>query len=156
MFSTEEHIVENGRQLIPLAGEPGALIDTSSNPPLRVPLEAILSATPAPNPLPRDARARHFTVPGPVLAPSMDADQLLPPPQCLDPFVHHLRHEAILPCDESDASSAQCTYRSPSPALLERLSADQRLSFLQKWNRLPPFLCLSFSSLSVYRGRWRM
>ena len=43
-FSTEEHIVENGRQVIPSTGvadlEPGALLGTSSTPLLRVPLEA--------------------------------------------------------------------------------------------------------------------
>ena len=48
----------------------------------------------------------------------------------LDPFVHHLRDEPVPPCDESEASSAQSKYRSPSPALLERLGADQRSSFL--------------------------
>ena len=58
-----------------------------------MPLEAILSDTPAPTPLSSDARAQHFTVPDPITAPSMDADQLLPPPQCLDPFIHYLRDE---------------------------------------------------------------
>ena len=67
----------------------------------------------------------------------MDADQLLPPPQCLDPFIHRLRDETIPPCDESEASLAQTTYRAPSTPLLERLSTDQRSSFLQTWNRLP-------------------
>ena len=96
-MSTEKHIVENGRQLIPLADvadlEPGALLDTSSSPLLRVPLEVVLSDTPAPTPLPCDAGAHHFTVPSPIADLSMDADQPLPPPQCLDPFVHHLRDQ---------------------------------------------------------------
>ena len=89
IFSTEEHIVENGRQVIPSAGvadlEPSALLGTSSSPLLRVPLEAILSNTPAPIPLPCADRAQHFTVPGPVTARSMDPDQLLTPSQCLAP-----------------------------------------------------------------------
>ena len=97
IFSTEEYIVENGRQVIPLAGvadlEPGTLLGTSPSPLLRAPLEAILSDTLAPTPLPCADRAQHFTVPGPVTAPSMDADQPLPPPQCLDPFIHYLRDE---------------------------------------------------------------
>ena len=67
----------------------------------------------------------------------MDADQLLPPPQCLDPFIHHLRDETVPSCDEPEASLAQPTFRAPSLALLERLSTDQRSSFLQTWNRLP-------------------
>ena len=54
IISTVKHIVENDRQLMPLAGvadlEPGDLRGTSSNPLLRVPLEAILSDTPAPTP----------------------------------------------------------------------------------------------------------
>ena len=108
--STEEHIVENGRQFIPLAGvadlEPGALLGTSSSPLRRVPLEAILSDTPAPIRLLCDASAQQLTVPGPVTAPSTDADQLLPPLQYLDPFVHHLRDETVPPCDESEASLA--------------------------------------------------
>ena len=91
IFSTEEHIVENGRQVIPSAGvadlEPSALLGTSSSPLLRVPLEAILSNTPAPIPLPCADRAQHFTVPGPVTDLSMDGDQLLSPPQCLDLFI---------------------------------------------------------------------
>ena len=99
--------MENGRQVIPLAGvadlEPGALLGTSSSPLLRVPLEAILSDTPAPTPLLCAVREQYFTVPGPITAPSMVADQLLPPPQCLDPFIHHLRDETIPPCDESEA-----------------------------------------------------
>ena len=66
----------------------------------------------------------------------MDVSQLLPP-QCLDPFVHHLRDKTVPPCDESAASSAPPIDRSPSPSLLKRLSTDQRSSFLQKWNRLP-------------------
>ena len=88
-FFTEEHTVEHGRQVIPLAGvvdlEPSALLGTSSSPLLRVPLEAILSNTPAPIPLPCADRAQHFTVPGPVTARSMDPDQLLTPSQCLAP-----------------------------------------------------------------------
>ena len=84
IFSSEEHVVKNGRQFIPLAGvtdlEPGALIGTCCGPLLRVPLQIIPSDTPAPSPLPCDPRAQHLTVPGPVAAPSMDADQLLPPP----------------------------------------------------------------------------
>ena len=80
-FSTEAHIGENGRQLIPLGGvahlEPSALLGTSSDPLLRVPLKAVLSDTPAPTPLPCDASAHYFTVPGPVIAPSMDVDQFL-------------------------------------------------------------------------------
>ena len=70
----------------------------------------------------------------------MDTDQLLLPPQCLVPFVHHLRDETGSPCDKSEASSAQPTYRPPSPALLERLSANQCSSFLPTWNRLPPHM----------------
>ena len=143
-FSTEEHIVENDRQFIPFAGvadlQAGALLGTSFGPLLRLPLEAILSDTPTPIPLLCDARAQQLTVPGPVTAPSTDADQLLPPLQYLDPFVHHLRDETVPPCDESEASLAQPTYRSPSPTLLERLSADQRSSFLGTWNRLPPHM----------------
>ena len=54
-FSAGEHIVENGHQLIPLAGvaelEPGAMLGISSSPLLRVPLEAVLSNTQAPAPL---------------------------------------------------------------------------------------------------------
>ena len=137
ILSTEEHIVENGRQLIPLAGvadlEPSALLGTSSRSLLRVPLEAILSDTPAPTPLSCDDHAQHFTVPGPVTAPPMNADQLLPPPQCLDPSVHHLRDETAPPCDESEVSLTQPTYHAPSPALLERLSTDLRSSLLQTW-----------------------
>ena len=143
-FFMEEQIVENGRQFIPLAGvanlEAGALLGTSSDPLLRVPLEAILFDIPAPTPLPCDARAQKLTVPGPVTAPSTDADQLLPPPQYLDPFVHHLRDDTVPPCDESEACLAQQTYRSPSPTPLERFSADQRSSFLETWNRLPPHM----------------
>ena len=105
-----------------------------------MPLEAILSETPTPTPLPCGARAQQFTVPGPVTAPSMDADQLLPPPQCLDPFIHHLRDETVPSCDESEASLAQPTYRSTSPTLLERLSADHRSSLLETWNRLSPHM----------------
>ena len=56
----------------------------------------------------------------------------------MDPFVHHLRDGTVPPCDESEASLAQPTCRSPSPTLLERLRADQRSSFLETWNRLPP------------------
>ena len=82
--STKKHIVEKGRQVIPLAGvadlEAGALFGTSSSPRLRVPLEAILFDTLVPNPLPCADRAKRFTVPGPVTVPSMDADQLLTPP----------------------------------------------------------------------------
>ena len=96
-----------------------------------------LSDTPTPTPLPCADRAQHFTVPGPVTALSMDADQPLPPPQCLDPFIHNLRDETIPSWDESEASLAQPTYRAPSTALFERLSTDQRSSFLQTWNRLP-------------------
>ena len=111
----------------PLAGvadlEPGALLGISSSPLLRAPLEAIMFDTPAPTLLPCDARERHFSVPGPVTAPSMDADQLLPLSQCLDPFIHHLCDATVLPCHESEAPVAQSTYRSPSPSLLERLSA---------------------------------
>ena len=92
----------------------------------------MLSDTPAPTPLNCDARAQQLTVPGPVTTSSTDVDQLLPPPQYLDPFVHHLRDETVPPCDESEASLAQPTYRSPSPTLLERLSADQRSSFLEQ------------------------
>ena len=144
-FSAEERVVENDRQLISLADvadlEPDSLLGTSSSPLLRVTLEDTLSdtpGTPGPTPLPCGLRAQHFTVPGPDTAPSTDADQLLPPPQCLDPFIRHLRNEAVPPCDESEASLAQPTYRSLSPALLERLSADQHSSFLATWNRLPP------------------
>ena len=54
------------------------------------------------------------------------------------PFHCHLRDEIIPACDESEASLAQSTYRAPSTALLERLNTDQRSSFLQTWNRLPP------------------
>ena len=125
--------MQKGRQLIVLARvvdlEQGALLGTSSSPLLRVPLEAVLYDTPALTPLSCNASAHHFTVPGPVTTPSMDADQLLLPPQCWHPFVHHLRDEPAPTCDESAASSAAPTYRSPSPALLERLSVDQRLSF---------------------------
>ena len=39
--------------------------------------------------------------------------------------------------DESEASLAQPTYRSPSRTLLERLSTDQRSSFLETSNRVP-------------------
>ena len=113
IISTVKHIVENDRQLMPLAGvadlEPGDLRGTSSNPLLRVPLEAILSDTPAPIPLPCDARAQHLTVPDPVTTLFMDAHQLLPPSQCLDPFVHHLPDETVLSCDESEAPLAQPT-----------------------------------------------
>ena len=70
----------------------------------------------------------------------MDADQLLTPPQCRDPFIHHLRGEIIPPCGESEASLAQPTYRAPPTALLERLSTDQRSSFPQTWNCLPPHM----------------
>ena len=49
-FSAEERTVENGRQLIPLAGvadlHPGALLGTSFRPLLRVPLEAVLPDAP--------------------------------------------------------------------------------------------------------------
>ena len=144
IFSTEEHIVENGHQLNPLAGvvdlEPGALLGTFASALLRVPLEAILSDIPASSPLPCDARAQHFTVPTPVTAPSMAVDQFLLPPQFLDPFVHHLRDETVPPYDESEASSAQPTYHFPPPTLLERLSADQRSSFLATSNRFPPHM----------------
>ena len=62
-FSTEEYITENGRQRIPLDGvadlEPGTLLGTSSSPQVRLPLEAILSDTPAPSPLLCDTRAQH-------------------------------------------------------------------------------------------------
>ena len=68
----------------------------------------------------------------------MDADQLLPSPQCLDPFIYYLRDETVPPCDESEASLAQPIFHAPSPALLERLSNDQRSSFVQTWNHLPP------------------
>ena len=67
----------------------------------------------------------------------MGADQLLPPPQCRDPFVHHLYDEAAPTCDQSAASSAPPIDHSPSPALLERLSVDQHSSVLQAWNCLP-------------------
>ena len=97
---------------------------------MRVPLEAILSDAPAPTPLPCSDHARNFTVRGPVTAPSMD----------VDPFIRHLRDETIPPCDESEASLAQPTYLAPLTALLERLSTDQRSSFLQTWNRLPPHM----------------
>ena len=66
----------------------------------------------------------------------MDADQPSPP-QCLDPFVHHLRDETAPTCKESAASMAPPSDDSPSPALLERLSTDLRASFLQVRNRLP-------------------
>ena len=72
IFSTEKYIVENGRQLILLVGvlnfKPGALLSIPSSPMLRVPLKAVLCDTPAPAPLPCDASAHHFTVPGPVIA----------------------------------------------------------------------------------------
>ena len=78
IFSTEEHIVKNGRQFIPLAGvadlKPGALLGISSTRLLRVRLETILSDTSASTPLPCDARAQHSTAPGPDTAPSTDAD----------------------------------------------------------------------------------
>ena len=49
-FFTENHVVEVGRQLIPLAGvadlEPGALLGTSPGPLQRVPLKTVLSDTP--------------------------------------------------------------------------------------------------------------
>ena len=144
IFYTEEHIVENGRQFIPLSGvadlDAGAILGTSSGPLLRAPLEAILSDTPAPTPRPCDARERQLTVSGPFTAPFTDADQLLPLPQCLDPFVHHLRDETVLPCNESEDCLTQPSYRLPSPTLFERLSTDQRSSFLETWNRLPPHM----------------
>ena len=88
-FFMEEQIVENGRQFIPLAGvanlEAGALLGTSSDPLLRVPLEAILFDIPAPTPLLCDVRAHQLTVPGTVTAPSTDAVQRLPLPPCLIP-----------------------------------------------------------------------
>ena len=61
-----------GELTLSLPGLHGALLNTSSSPLLRVPPEAILSDTPAPAPLPCDDRAQHFTVLGPVTAPSMD------------------------------------------------------------------------------------
>ena len=95
-FSAEERMMENGHQLISLAGaadlESVALPGTSSSPLLRVPLEAILSDTPVPSLHPHDTDAHQFTASGPVSAPSKDADQPSPP-QCLDPFVHHLRND---------------------------------------------------------------
>ena len=97
---------KDGRQLTPLAGvadlEPGPLLDTSSSTRRRALLEAILSDTPAPTPLPCNARVQHVTVPDPVTARSMDSNQLLPPPECLDPFIDHLRDETVPPCDESE------------------------------------------------------
>ena len=64
----------------------------------------------------------------------------MPPPQCLDPFVHHLRGELALPCDESEASLAQPIYRSPSPTWFKRLTADQHSGFLETLHRLPPHM----------------
>ena len=105
--------MENGRQFIPLSGvadlDAGAILGTSSGPLLRAPLEAILSDTPAPTPLPYGARAQQLTVLGPATDPSTGEDQLLPPPHCLDPFVHHLPDETVLSCDESEAPLAQPT-----------------------------------------------
>ena len=87
--STEKLIVENVHQFIVLAvvaaQEADALLDTSSEPLLRVPLEAILSDIPAPTPLLCDVRAHQLTVPGTVTAPSTDAVQRLPLPPCLIP-----------------------------------------------------------------------
>lgn len=109
----------------------------SSSPLLRVALETVLSDTPAPTPLPCDASVHHVTVPGLVISHFMDADQILPPPQYRDPFVHHLRNETARTCDKFADSSSSPTYRTSSPALLERLSTDQRSSFPQTCNRLP-------------------
>ena len=92
----EERIDENGRQLILLAGvadlDPDALIGTSSSPLLRVPLDAVLSDAPAPSLRLHDSGAHHLPVPGPVSTHYMGADPPSPP-QCLDPFVHHLPGE---------------------------------------------------------------
>ena len=136
-FSAEEQIVESGRQLIPSAGaadlDSGALLGTSSNPLLRLPLKTVLSDAPASS---LRIHGVDFSVPGPVPPNSMGADPLSPP-QCLDPFVRHLRDETAPTREEFGASSAPPVDHNPSPALLERLSTDQRTSFLQVWNRLP-------------------
>ena len=92
--SAEEHIVGNGRQLIPLAGaadlDPGTLLGTSSSPLLRLPLETVLSEAPAPSLRPHGSG---FSVPGTVPSHSMGVDQPSQPP-CLDPFVHHQRRDS--------------------------------------------------------------
>ena len=65
---------------------------------------------------------------------------MIPPPQCPDPFVHHLRREPVLPCYETEASLAQPINRSPSHTRFERLTAGEHSSVLETLNRLPPHM----------------
>ena len=135
-FPRKKNIAENDRQLIPFAGvadlDQGAL----QAPPL-VPLGAVLSDPPAPSLLPHDTDAHDFTAPDLVSTHYMGAGQP-PPPQRLYPFVRHLRGETAPTREESAASSAPPpTDCPPSPAVLERLSTDQRTSNPHVRNRLP-------------------
>ena len=106
--------VSDGHQTIPLSGsidlEPGDLLGTSLSPLMQVPL----------------ATLGH---------PSLDPPA--PPPT---PGVHALHDNIPVasenppPADPHDPPTALC------PQLLARLDADQRTSFLNLWDRLPPHL----------------
>ena len=139
-FSVDEHFVDNGFQHIPLASsaelEPGDLLCISSGPLVRVPVASVLH---------RDVSAstRHLDTPegtvygrpGPCCfhSPGISA-----PPTCSDLLVH-LRNETP-PCSGPDPAKPPPADRKPQPSLLERLTPDQRVCFLNVWHKPPAHL----------------
>ena len=139
-FSVDEHLVENGLQHIPLAGtvelEPGDLLDTSPCPLLRVPVASVLHHDDSASTLrPITPDGPHMAVPGPVTPPSAG---IFTPPTCADPFVHHLHENP--PRGGPELPTPTTADLEPPPSLLARLTAEQRVSFLQVWYKLPAHL----------------
>ena len=144
--SNEEIFVSDGRQFVPLAGaaelEPGDLLGTAAAPLMRVPVEHLEQQF-------SDEADTSCSVPGPILGSTEDNANRTVDPQvrCHDPFVHNLRSTDPPVPDPGKSSPAAPApaHTSPSPPpqhVMERLSADQRVSFESLWNRLPPHLKL--------------
>lgn len=123
-YCAEEQIVDNGCQLIPLAGavdlDPGILLGTSSSLLLRVLLKTFQTYAPA---TPSRAHDSGLLSPGPVSFHSIGADQPSQS-QCLDQFVPHLREDTAPTRKEFVASSSPPVDHPFSSALFERLSTN--------------------------------
>lgn len=141
--SNEEIFVSGGRQFVPLAGaaelEPGYVLGTSAAPLMRVPVEHLKQYG--------DEADTSCSVPGPIIGSTDDeADRTAEPPMsCHDPFVNHLRsgHASVPEPGKTVPVDPAAAKKSPSPPpqhVMERLSAEQRVSFESLWNRLPPHL----------------
>ena len=73
----------------------------------------------------------YMVVPGPVAPLSVGISA---PPSFLDPFVHLLNETP--PCSGPYPAKTPPTDREPPPFLLERLTPNQRVSFLKIWHKL--------------------